>query len=269
MSDNNSKPPGDRGPGGGDPQINWRGVVLFAVALSLIAGAFLFRSGNLSASEDLPLWRFQKLLEEGRVVSTENRPLEIIVEEGSNTQTISGYYKTQSADGGAETTVPFRTTVFMPFNGRQLEQAFEKAGIIPSVRRESNLLASTLVGFIPILLFLVILYFFFRSQIKMAGRSALTFGKSKARMLSKDKNKVTFKDVAGVEEAKEEVSELVEFLKDPKRFQKLGGRIPKGVLMVGPPGTGKTLLARAIAGEADVPAGSSKWNRISVSSSGP
>ncbi|MCX7868450.1 MAG: ATP-dependent zinc metalloprotease FtsH [Terrimicrobiaceae bacterium] len=253
MADDNSKPPGDRSPGGGDPQLNWRGLILFAVALSLIAGAFLFRSGNLSHSEDIPLWRFQKLLDEGRIVSTENRPVEIVVEEGSNTQTISGWYKNPGTDGAPESTIPFRTTVFMPFNGPQLEKAFEKAGIIPSVRRESNLLASTLIGFLPILLFLVILYFFFRSQIKMAGRSALTFGKSKARMLSKDKNRITFKDVAGVEEAKEEVSELVEFLKDPKRFQKLGGRIPKGVLMVGPPGTGKTLLARAIAGEADVP----------------
>ena len=97
----------------------------------------------------------------------------------------------------------------------------------------------------------VLFWFFFIRQIKMAGKGALSFGKSKARMLAKDRNKTTFKDVAGVEEAIEEVSELVEFLKDPKKFQKLGGRIPKGVLMVGPPGTGKTLLAKAIAGEAD------------------
>jgi cell division protease FtsH len=85
----------------------------------------------------------------------------------------------------------------------------------------------------------------------MAGKGALSFGKSKARLLAKERNKTTFKDVAGIDEAIEEVSELVEFLKDPKKFQRLGGRIPKGVLMVGPPGTGKTLLAKAIAGEAD------------------
>ena len=106
----------------------------------------------------------------------------------------------------------------------------------------------------PLLWFLVLgalVYFFFIRQIRNAGRGALSFGKSKARLLSKEKNKTTFKDVAGVEEAIEEVSELVEFLKDPKKFQRLGGRIPKGVLMVGPPGTGKTLLAKAIAGEAD------------------
>src|SRR5260370_18283084 len=100
---------------------------------------------------------------------------------------------------------------------------------------------------------MVIVYFFFREEIRNAGRGALSFGKSKGRMLARDRNRVTFKDVAGVEEAKEEVQEIVDFLKDPKKFQKLGGRIPKGVLMVGPPGTGKTLLARAIAGEADVP----------------
>jgi len=94
-------------------------------------------------------------------------------------------------------------------------------------------------------------WFFFIRQLKMAGKGALSFGKSKARMLAKERNKTTFKDVAGIEEAIEEVSELVEFLKDPKKFQRLGGRIPKGVLMVGPPGTGKTLLAKAIAGEAD------------------
>jgi cell division protease FtsH len=106
---------------------------------------------------------------------------------------------------------------------------------------------------LSMLLMFGLIYFFFRQQIKMAGRGAMSFGKSKAKMLNSDRNKVTFKDVAGCDEAKEEVWELVEFLKDPKKFQRLGGKIPKGILMVGPPGTGKTLLAKGIAGEADVP----------------
>ncbi len=109
-----------------------------------------------------------------------------------------------------------------------------------------------LVTWGPFILFLG-LWFFLMRQMQIGGNRALSFGKSKARMLTEDKKKVTFADVAGVDEAKEEVVEIIEFLKDPQKFQKLGGRIPKGVLVVGPPGTGKTLLAKAIAGEAGAP----------------
>jgi len=109
-----------------------------------------------------------------------------------------------------------------------------------------------LISYAPLLLFIG-LWIFMMRQMQSGGNKALSFGKSRAKLLSNQQKRVTFKDVAGVEEAKEELQEIIEFLKEPQKFQKLGGRIPKGVLMMGPPGTGKTLLARAIAGEANVP----------------
>ena len=119
---------------------------------------------------------------------------------------------------------------------------------------QQGLLMQIFISWFPMLLLIGVWIFFMRQmQGGGGGRGALSFGKSRARLLGEDQVKVTFSDVAGVEEAKEEVSELVDFLKDPAKFQKLGGKIPRGVLMVGSPGTGKTLLARAIAGEAKVP----------------
>jgi cell division protease FtsH len=116
----------------------------------------------------------------------------------------------------------------------------------------SSLVWSLLVWWGPVLL-LVGFWIFMLRQMQSGGNKALSFGKSRAKLLNNQQKRVTFKDVAGVEEAKEELQEIIEFLKEPQKFQKLGGRIPKGVLMMGPPGTGKTLLARAVAGEANVP----------------
>jgi len=128
----------------------------------------------------------------------------------------------------------------------------KKVDVRVKPKEEPGLLPSLLISWLPILLFIGIWIFFMRQMQANSGK-AMGFGKSKARLLTEMQGKVTFDDVAGVDEAKEELQEVVEFLKDPQKFQRLGGKIPKGALLVGPPGTGKTLLARAVAGEAGVP----------------
>ncbi len=237
---------------GNEPNFNWRGVILIAIAFGFIALAMLFYRQGMQPVEDIPYNRFLELLENKQIVVDKNYPLQIVIEDGRPTQSLRGFFIKQGAGSAANQQLPFRTTIYLSFT-KSLEEKLKAAGIEPAFKTESNVVAQTVIGFLPIALFLLVLYFLFRQQIRMAGKGALNFGKSKARMLARDKNKITFRDVAGVEEAKDEVQELVEFLRDPKKFQKLGGRIPKGVLLVGPPGTGKTLLARAIAGEADVP----------------
>ncbi len=127
-----------------------------------------------------------------------------------------------------------------------------KVNILVKQKEESPWYVTILVSWFPMLL-LIGVWIFFMRQMQVGGGKAMSFGKSRARLLDKDQTKVTFADVAGIEEAKEELSEIIDFLKDPKKFTRLGGRIPKGVLLAGAPGTGKTLLAKAVAGEAEVP----------------
>ena len=145
----------------------------------------------------------------------------------------------------------FHTTI--PQSTDSLIQKLSAAKVHFQIKKEQgNLLLPILFNVGPFVL-LGAIWFFMLRQMQSGGNKALSFGKSRARLLSMQQKKVTFKDVAGVDEAKEELKEIIEYLREPQKFQKLGGRIPKGVLLVGPPGTGKTLLARAVAGEANVP----------------
>ncbi|MDG1928950.1 MAG: ATP-dependent zinc metalloprotease FtsH, partial [Nitrospinaceae bacterium] len=156
---------------------------------------------------------------------------------------ISGKY----ADGSSFQTM---TPPKDPDVVRTLREKGVRIVVVPP--EQTSWYMSILISWFPMLLLLGIWIFFMR-QMQSGGGKAMSFGKSKARLLNDTKNKTTFKDVAGVDEAKEELHEIIEFLKEPQKFSKLGGKIPKGVLLVGPPGTGKTLLARAISGEANVP----------------
>ncbi|HWL51778.1 MAG TPA: ATP-dependent zinc metalloprotease FtsH [Chthoniobacteraceae bacterium] len=247
MAQLDTRPPKERPPrpNGTDPNFNWRGVILFLALIALIGISFFVNP--MASSEPVPWYQFTEMLKDGSIVK--DRPLTIVVEDQKAVNTIRGFrYTNKETKEMAE----FRVVVD-PRSESNLVERIEAAGLKYTFVYDTSAVMNTLLAFVPIALFLLILYFFFRQQLKMAGKGALNFGKSKAKMMSRERNKITFRDVAGVEEAKDEVSEIVEFLKDPKRFQKLGGRIPKGVLLVGPPGTGKTLLARAIAGEADVP----------------
>jgi len=160
-----------------------------------------------------------------------------------NGQEVRGKYRTDKSQ--------FHTTV--PANFPDMYKTLQDKGVSVNIRDVSGGgWPSWLFNLAPIIL-LAALWFFMIRQMQTGGNKALSFGKSRARLLSMQQKKVTFKDVAGVDEAKEELREIIEFLREAQKFQKLGGRIPKGVLLVGPPGTGKTLLARAVAGEANVP----------------
>ena len=228
------------------PPRTW--IVWIAVFGGIIL-LMLFRDRMETQGEILKPYQFMQLVESNQIHSAvvNFSPQSIALTE------ISGkYFKTdvegkRIKENGQDKIVVFSTKIPMT---EQLEdkltlrQEFE-------MREANTMLWSLAYSILPIILIAALIWFFFIRQIKMAGKGALSFGKSKARLLAKERNKTTFKDVAGIDEAIDEVTELVEFLKDPKKFQRLGGRIPKGILMVGPPGTGKTLLAKAIAGEAD------------------
>jgi len=250
MSDENRINDDDKNPRKGAefrvPPRTW--IVWIAIFGGIIL-LMLFRERMDGQGEVLSQYRFQQLVESNLIAQA---VVNYSPQSPFLTEVTGKYYKVD-ADGnrvtenGQEKLVPFRA------KARLTDKFEEKLLANPRFEfREANMMLQSMIwSILPILLIAALIWFFFIRQIKMAGKGALSFGKSKARLLAKERNKTTFKDVAGIDEAIEEVSELVEFLKDPKKFQRLGGRIPKGILMVGPPGTGKTLLAKAIAGEAD------------------
>jgi cell division protease FtsH len=206
--------------------IFWIVVGLFMVLLFN-----LFNTPTQSLEEEIVFSDFMSRLEKGDVseVTIKGSHLNGTFRDGSK-------FKTYAAD------YPDLVKILRDKNVR----------IVAKPADETPWYLAFLVTWGPFVLFIV-LWFFLMRQMQIGGNKALSFGKSRARLLTEDRKKITFADVAGIDEAKEEVTEIIEFLKDPPKFQKLGGRIPKGVLIVGPPGTGKTLLAKAIAGEAGVP----------------
>jgi len=238
------------GPGPSNDQ-GWRSILVVSLTiLAVIALYYTVKYPNL-VQQQMTQDDLIKLIHEGNVTKIVNQP-----DPTTGLRMLTGTYKkpVSNAPNAAMVDAGFKVPIDLSWDP-WLMWEIKDAGYKDTVGTEpdNNIFWPIFTGLMPIVIILGIMYFFFRQQIRMAGKSAFSFGKSKARMMTRDRNKVTFKYVAGIDEAKEELSEIVEFLKDPRRFQRLGGRIPKGVLMIGPPGTGKTLLAKAIAGEADVP----------------
>jgi cell division protease FtsH len=228
-----------------DPRFPYRVILIWVVVLIMVPLFWKIRQSQQENVEEMPYGQLEQKVEDGVVKKA------TVVFGVTSLDTVKGTYSVPAKNGVEQKDVNFAAKV------KYSDEIYKffKAHNISLEFTEANQwwMAIMTSGLLPLILIFAVIYFVFIRQIKLAGKGAMSFGKSRARMLSRDKNKVTFKEVAGMAEAKEEVEEIIQFLKDPKKFQRLGGRIPKGVLMVGPPGTGKTLLAKAIAGEADVP----------------
>jgi cell division protease FtsH len=211
--------------------ITWVVLILCAVVLWQVASHSYGQK-----EQDISFTEFASRVDNGQVAD--------VVVRGGDTRSAADV-RGKMKDGSI-----FRATI--PANYPEIYTAMKNKGVSVNVTESNSLWWNVIGSFLPIIV-IIGFWLFMMRQMQAGGNKAMSFGKSRARLLSMQQKKITFKDVAGVEEAKEELHEIIEFLREAQKFQKLGGRIPKGVLLVGPPGTGKTLLARAVAGEANVP----------------
>ena len=252
MSAENNKPQkNDSGRNGPPQRFQPKVLLIYLVIVAAILTIWLANPGAGSNVKQLAISELVQAIQAGQIQAgagfmepdpSYGRDGYVISGEMANPDLLSG-----QADAEMSERIRFTS------RGRLTEQDFLLVREVLMEKRASTAMQDVLISLLPFLLIIGLLYFLFVRQLKNAGRGAMSFGKSKAKMLTREKGAINFKNVAGCDEAKEEVSEVVDFLKDPKKFQRIGGRIPKGVLMVGPPGTGKTLLAKAVAGEAEVP----------------
>jgi len=246
--ENNKKDDSDGQAKGFQPKV----LLIWLAVLAAIIGLVMVQSGEITPSQ-LSISSIDDLITAAKQDRVDKAIIQSDPKGGEDWYTIQGKIQNPAfeIDENQYKTLPFVV------KGRVTESDYKELRDLLGTRfREepsSTIWTELLFSLLPFLLIIGLLYFLFVRQLRMAGKGALSFGKSKAKLLTRENEKIVFNNVAGCDEAKEEVSEIVDFLKDPKRFRTIGGKIPKGVLMVGPPGTGKTLLAKAVAGEADVP----------------